>query len=78
MGQKVHRDNEAEYLALLREARLTEQRLYGVHQQEWEEQKYLNRLRRQQKKQKRDIEELETYWAIEKSKEYTSISECPF
>ena len=47
MGQKVHRNDEAEYLGLLEEARKTEQRLYGVHEQEWEEQKYLNRLRRQ-------------------------------
>ena len=31
---------------------------YGYHVEEWEKQKYLNRLRRQQKKQKRDIEGL--------------------
>ena len=42
MGQKVHRNNEAEYLGLLEEARKTEQRLYGVHEQDWEQQKYIN------------------------------------
>ena len=67
MGQKVHRDNEAEYLGLLEEARRTEQRLYGVHEQEWEEQKYLNRLRKQQKRQERKTKELEMYWALERA-----------
>ena len=33
---------------------------------------------KQQKKQKRDIKELETYWAINQSKKYTSLDECPF
>lgn len=78
MGQKVHRDDEAEYLGLLEEARKTEQRLYGTHKEEWEKQKYLNRLRRQRKKQERDTKELEMYWAINKAKEYTSLDECPF
>ena len=68
MGQKVHLDNEAEYLELLEEARKTEQILYGVHEQEWEEQKYLNRLRRQRKRQERETKELETYWALEKAR----------
>ena len=78
MGQKVHRNNEAEYLGLLEEARKTEQRLYGVHEQEWEEQKYLNRLRRQQKRQERKTKELEMYWALEKAKDYTQLETCPF
>lgn len=78
MGQKVHRDNEAEYLGLLEEARRTEQRLYGVHEQEWEEQKYLNRLRKQQKRQERKTKELEMYWALERAKDYTQLETCPF
>ena len=41
--------------------------LYGNHTQEWEQQKYLNRLRRQKKKQEKDINQLETYWALERA-----------
>lgn len=78
MGQKVHRNNETEYLGLLEEARKTEQRLYGVHEQEWEEQKYLNRLRRQRKRQERETKELEMYWALERAKDYTQLETCPF
>lgn len=78
MGQKVHRNDEKYYLKLLEEGRRKEQMIYGYHVEEWEEQKYLNRLRKQQKKQKRDIEELETYWAINQAKKYTSLDECPF
>lgn len=78
MGQKVHRDNEAEYLGLLEEARRTEQRLYGVHEQEWEEQKYLNRLRRQRKRQERETKKLEMYWALERAKDHTQLETCPF
>ena len=43
-----------------------------------EQQKYLSRLRRQKKRQDKDLRQLETYWAIEKSKEYTSLDKCPF
>lgn len=78
MGQKVHRDDEEEYLNLLEEGRRTEQRLYGNRVQEWEQEKYLNRLRRQKKKQKKEIKQLETYWALEKAKNYTQLETCPF
>lgn len=78
MKQKVHRDDEEYYLQLLEEGRRTEQRIYGNHVQEWEEQKYLNRLRRQRKKQERETKELEEYWALERAKDYTSIETCPF
>ena len=76
--QKVHRNDEKYYLKLLEEGRRKEQMIYGYHVEEWEEQKYLNRLRRQQKRQKRNIEELETYWASEKAKDYTQMETCPF
>ena len=78
MGQKVHRDDEKYYLQLLNEGRKTEYRLYGYNLQNWEQQKYLSRLRRQKKRQDKDLQQLEIYWAIEKSKEYTSLDKCPF
>lgn len=78
MGQKVHRDDEEYYLQLLNEGRKTECKLYGYNLQNWEQQKYLSRLRRQKKKQDKDLRQLEIYWAIEKSKEFTSLNECPF
>lgn len=78
MGQKVHRDDEEYYLQLLNEGRKTECRLYGYNLQNWEQQKYLSRLRRQKKRQDKDLQQLEMYWAIEKSKEFTSLDKCPF
>ena len=78
MGQPVHRDDEEYYLKLLDEGRKTEQQLYGHNIQNWEQQKYLSRLRRQKKKQKKAEEELELYWAINQAKKYTSLDECPF
>ena len=78
MKQKVHRDDEEYYLQLLEEGRRTEQRIYGNHTQEWEEQKYLNRLRRQRKKQERETKQLEIYWALERAKDYTQLETCPF
>ena len=48
------------------------------HTQEWEQQKYLNRLRKQKKKQEQEINQLETYWALERAKDYTQLEECPF
>lgn len=78
MGQPVARDDEEYYMALLDEGRKTEQKLYGYNVKEWEEQKYISRLRRQKKKQEKEQKELETYWAIEKSKDYTSLENCPF
>ena len=45
LGTKVHRDDEKYYTQLLKEGRKKETMLYGNHTQEWEEQKYLNRLR---------------------------------
>ena len=59
MGQKVHRNDEKYYLKLLEEGRRKEQMIYGYHVEEWEEQKYLNRLRRQQKNKKGKT--IETY-----------------
>ena len=76
MGQKVHRDDEEYYTQLLEEGRKTEQRLYGVHEQEWEKQKYLNRLRRQKKKQEQELNQLEIYWALERAKDYTQLETC--
>ena len=64
MGQKVHRDDEEYYLQLLNEGRKTEYRLYGYNVQNWEEQKYLSRLRRQKKRQDKALKQLETYWTI--------------
>lgn len=78
MRQKVHRDDEEYYLQLLEEGRKTEQRIYGNHSQEWEEQKYINRLRKQRKKQERETKELEMYWALERAKDYTQLETCPF
>ena len=78
MGQPVHRDDEKYYLQLLDEGRKTERKLYGYNLQNWEEQKYLSRLRRQKKKQNKEIQQLEIYWAIERAKEYTSLDKCPF
>ena len=43
-----------------------------------EQQKYLNRLQRQKKKQEQEINQLETYWALERAKDYTQLEECPF
>ena len=74
----AHLDDEEEYIALLEEGRRAEQRLYGNHVQEWEKEKYLNRLRKQKKKQERELEQLELYWAFEKAKTYTQIESCPF
>ena len=78
LEQPVHRDDEEYYLQLLNEGRKTECRLYGYNLQNWEQQKYLTRLRRQKKKQEKEIKEMETQWMIEKAKEYSSIEECPF
>ena len=78
MGQKVHRDDEEYYLQLLDEGRKTECRLYGYNLQNWEEQKYLSRLRRQKKKQDKELKQLEIYWALEKAKNYTQLETCPF
>ena len=78
MGQPVHRDDEEYYLQLLEEGRKTEQRLYGERRKDWEKVQYLNRLRRQKKKQDKDLQELEMYWAINQAKKYTSLDECPF
>ena len=78
MGQPVHRDNEEYYLQLLEEGRKTEQKLYGERRKDWEKVQYLNRLRRQKKKQNKDLQELEMYWAINQEKKYTSLNECPF
>lgn len=78
MGQPVYREDEQYYLQLLNEGRKTEQRIYGNNTQEWEEQKYINRLRRQKKKQEKEINQLETYWALEKAKDYTQLDDCPF
>ena len=78
MGQKVHRDDEQYYLQLLNEGRKTEYRLYGYNLQNWEQQKYLSRLRRQKKRQEKVEKELELYWAFNQAKKYTSLDECPF
>ena len=78
MGQPVHRDDEEYYLQLLEEGRKTEQELYGERRKDWEKVQYLNRLRRQKKKQNKDLQELEMYWAINQAKKYTSLDECPF
>lgn len=78
MGQEVHRDDEEYYLQLLNEGRKTEHKLYGYNLQNWEEQKYLSRLRRQKKKQDKELQQLETYWALEKAKNYTQLETCPF
>lgn len=78
MGQPVARDDEEYYMKLLEEGRRTEQQLYGNNVAEWEEQKYIARLRKQKKKQEKQITELETYWAIQKAKDYTMSEECPF
>ena len=74
----LHRDDEKYYLQLLEEGRKTERKLYGYNLQNWEEQKYLSRLRRQKKKQDKEIQQLEIYWATERAKEYTSLDKCPF
>ena len=78
MGQPVNREDEDYYIKLLEEGRKKEQNLYRERRKDWEQIQYINRLRRQKKKQDKDLQQLEIYWAIEKSKEYTSISECPF
>ena len=78
MGQPVERDDEEYYLQLLNEGRKTECRLYGYNLQNWEQQKYLSRLKRQKKRQNKDLQQLESYWAIERAKKYTSLDECPF
>ena len=49
MGQPVARDDEEYYMKLLEEGRRTEQQLYGNNVEEWEEQKYISRLRRQER-----------------------------
>ena len=46
MGQKVHRNDEKYYLKLLEEGRRKEQ-IHGDNPEEWEEQKYLNKLEKQ-------------------------------
>ena len=78
MGQPVHRDDEKYYMSLLEEGRKTEQKLYGDRKSDWETIQYLNRLRRQKKKQDKSLQELEIYWAINQAKKYTSLDECPF
>ena len=80
LGIRVHRDDEKYYMQLLKEGRKKETMLYGNHTQEWEQQKYLNRLRRQKKKQEQEINQLETYWALERAKDYTyrDWETCPF
>ena len=78
MGQPVHREDEEYYIALLEEGRKTEQRLYGERIKDWEMIKYINRLKRQKKKQEKEINQLETYWGLERAKDYTQLEECPF
>lgn len=71
MGQKVRIDNEEEYKKLLEQARYDANRLHGEHYQDWEEQKYINRLRKQRKKQQESMRLLENHF-------FTSTDECPF
>ena len=78
MGQPVNREDENYYMKLLEEGRKTEQKLYGDRREDWEKIKYINRLRRQRKKQEKDLRQLETEWATERAKEYTSLDKCPF
>ena len=78
LGTKVHRDDEEYYMQLLEEGRKKETILYGEHNQDWEQQKYINRLRRQRKRQERETKELEMYWALERTKDYTQLETCPF
>ena len=78
MRQPVNREDEEYYIALLNEGRKTETRPYGDRKTDWEAIQYLNRLRRQKKKQDKITEEIEMYWAIERAKKYTSLEKCPF
>lgn len=78
LGTKVHRDDEEYYIQLLEEGRKKETILFGEHKQDWEQQKYINRLRRQKKKQEQEINQLEIYWALERAKDYTQLETCPF
>lgn len=71
MGQKVKIDNEKEYKELLEQAREDANRLHGEREQDWEEQKYINRLRKQRKKQQESMRLLENHF-------FTSTDECPF
>lgn len=71
MGQKVKIDNEKEYKELLEQARKDANRLHGEREQDWEEQKYINRLRKQRKKQQESMRLLENHF-------FTSTDECPF
>lgn len=78
LGNKVHRDDEEYYIQLLNEGRRKESQLYGNQIKNWEKQKYINRLRKQKKKQDKDLQELEMNWAINRAKKYTMLDECPF
>ena len=78
LGTKVHRDDEEYYIQLLEEGRKKEAILYGEHNQDWEQQKYINRLRKQKKKQEQELNQLNTYWALERAKDYTQLETCPF
>lgn len=60
-GVKVRREDEEEYLKLLENARQLQQRLYGVSQSDWEEAKYLQRLRKQGYSEKECTNALEKY-----------------
>lgn len=71
MGQKVRIDDTEYYEALLKQAREDANRLHGDIEEEWEEQKYMNRLQRQRKKQQESMRLLENHF-------FTSTDECPF
>ena len=60
-GVKVRREDEEEYLKLLENARQLQKRLYGISQDEWEEAKYLQRLRKQGCSEKECTNALEKY-----------------
>lgn len=71
MGQKVKIDDTEYYEALLEEGRKDANKLHGDNEQEWDRQKYINRLKRQRKKQQESIRLLENHF-------FTSTDKCPF
>lgn len=71
LGQKVHRDDTEYYEALLKEGREKEYRLNGMKQKDWDRRTYINRLKRQKKKQEKAMWELQCHL-------FSETNECPF
>lgn len=75
MGQPVRADDEELYIKLLEQGRKQEARLNGKTGEDWEREAYLQRLRKQRKKQEKAMKELTKHWETTR---YDIDAYCPF